>query len=538
MYPRRRAFDRKRTSGDYHYHDNHREISMREIAHYLVHGATGFDRTCAALSAIPWIEPCEHIDGVRHYLDTSHRTLLHQGLVLECDRDPATTRLALRRSRRLHLGAAWSDDIPRSAVDILDADARQFVFAAIRSERLIVIGERAARVAWLEIRDAKDRPVARAVVQQFNDGLHASTPIAVRIYALPGRRTAARDAAERLRSQLPLDETGTPMDPHGIDLASANLPAAVRPRVPAVADSDETGVALRKILTTNFHVITSCEPGIEADLDTEFLHDFRIALRRIRSLFDAFRPLFDTRTAGLLKADLKWLNEISGGRRDLDVFLHQFPELQRTTPRRYADALEQLRDFIVTEREYAQNRLMQEIADERYRVFMADWRSLLEYPRLTGEGYDEPVTAAAAASIWKTYRRIRKQIRAPRSSASIDALHALRKDCKKLRYQIESFRVLFPRRRLNRAVAELKQLQDILGAVCDLSVQQTFLVARREQMLERLTDPTSMAQLLETLLHRYAAAEAKLRRNISTDLERFASKDVARRYRKLFASAT
>jgi len=511
---------------------------MREIAHYLLHGATGFDRTCAALSAIPRVEPREHIDGVRHYLDTPHRTLLHQGLVLECDRDPATTRLALRRSQRLQLGAAWSDDIPRSAVDILDADARQLVFDAIRSERLIAIGERPARVAWLEIHDRKARPVARVVVQQFNDGLHTLPPIALRIYALPGRRSAARDAAEQLRTELPLDETGTPMDLHGIDLASANLPAAVHSHVPAITDTDETGVALRKILTANFHMITRCEPGIEADLDTEFLHDFRIALRRIRSLFDAFRQLFDARTAGLLKADLKWLNEISGGRRDLDVFLHQFPELQRTTPRRYAGALEQLRDFIVTEREHAQNRLMQEIADERYGVFMADWRSLLEHARLSGEGYDEPVTPAAAASIWKTYRRIRKQIRAPRTSVSIDALHALRKDCKKLRYQIESFRVLFPRRRLARAVAELKQLQDILGAVCDLSVQQTFLIARREQMLERLTDATPMAQLLETLLHRYAAAEAKLLRNISNDLKRFASKNVARRYRKLFASAT
>lgn len=511
---------------------------MREIAHHLLPGAAGFDDTCAALRANPLVESGEQVNGVRYYLDTPDRGLLHQGLVLECDRDPATTRLTLRRLQRIHPGGAWSNDIPRSAVDILDADARKYVFDAIGSARLIVIAERPVRVTWMELVDAKARSVARIVVQQFSDRPHEPSPIALRAYALPGRRSAARNGVERFRERLPLDEVSLPIDLRGIDLASADLPAAVRGRIPAITDTDELGIALRHILAANFHVIVQCEHGVEADLDTEFLHDYRIALRRMRSLFDAFKRLFDARTTELLKADLQWLNEITGGRRDLDVFLHQFPALQHSTPRRYAAALEQLRDFIVTERENAQARLVREFAGERYAVFKKDWRSLLEQARFPGEGHDEPVAEAAAASIWRTYRRIRKRIRAPRISDTIDALHALRKDCKKLRYQIESFRILFPHRRLNRAVAELKQLQDILGAVCDLSVQQEFLVARREQMLARLTDPAPMAQLLEALLNRYSAAEAKLRRNISDDLARFASRGVARRYRELFAAVT
>lgn len=511
---------------------------MRKITHQLLPGAAGFDATCAALRANPHVASGEQVNGERYYLDTPERGLLHQGLVLECDRgrDPATTLLTLRRSQRIHPGAAWCDDIPRSAVDILDADARKYVYEAIGSARLIVITERPVRVARLELVDAKTRFVACIIVQQFGDGRHGPAPIAIRFYALPGRRDAARDAVERLFRQQSFDRVGVPVDPRDIDLASADLPPAVYGRVPAIANTDALGTALKTVLAANFYVIDRCEHGVEADLDTEFLHDYRIALRRMRSLFDAFRHLFDARTAGLLKADLKWLNEVSGGRRDLDVFLHQFPALQRSTPGRHAVALEQLRDFIVTERENAQSRLVHEFAGERYAVFKTDWQSVLEHAQFAGEGHDEPVTEAAAASIWRTYRRIRKRIRTPRLSDSIDALHAVRKDCKKLRYQIESFRTLFPHRRLNRAVAELKQLQDILGAVCDLSVQQEFLVARRARMLERLTEPAPMAQLLETLLARYAAAEEELRRNISNDLARFASKDVARRYRKLFTA--
>lgn len=509
---------------------------MREITHQLLPGTAGFDATCAALRANQHVESGEQVNGERYYLDTPERGLLHQGLVLECDRgrDPATTLLTLRRSQRIHPGAAWCDDIPRSAVDILDADARKYVYDAIGSARLIVITERPVRVARLALVDAKTRFVASIIVQQFGDGRCGPSPIAIRFYALPGRR----DAVERLFRHQSFDQVGVPVDPRDIDLASADLPPAVYGRVPAIANTDAIGTALKTVLAANFYVIDRCEHGVEADLDTEFLHDYRIALRRMRSLFDAFRHLFDARTAALLKADLKWLNEISGGRRDLDVFLHDFPALQRSTPARHAAALEQLRDFIVTERENAQARLVREFAGERYAVFKTHWQSLLEQAQFAGEGHDEPASRAAAESIWRTYRRIRKRIRAPRISDSIDALHALRKDCKKLRYQIESFRRLFPHRRLNRAVAELKQLQDILGAVCDLSVQQEFLVARRAQMLARLTDPAPMARLLETLLTRYAAAEKELRRNINGELTRFASRDVAQRYRKLFAAVS
>ncbi len=508
---------------------------MREIAHYLIHGSAGFDDTVMALRALPYVDHQAQIDGTRHYLDTPDRGLLHHDLVLECDQDPVTTRLALRQPKRILLSGAWSGDVPRSAVDILDADARQLVVTAIRSARLVVVDHRRIRVAWLDVSNANGRHVARVVVQQFIDVLHNPAPIALRAYALPGQRTRARKAIAGIRQTLPIEKSPTSIDLRSIDLASANLPAALQCRVPAIAREAEIGIALTRILAANFHVLTSREHGIEADLDTEFLHDFRIALRRMRSLFDAFKPLFDERTADLLKADLKWLNEVSGGRRDLDVFLHQFPELQRTTPHRHAAALVQLRDFIVTERENAQDRLVLELTGARYDVFKADWRALLEQPRLMGTGHDEPVTSAAGASVWTTYRRIRKQIRATGTTGEIEALHALRKDCKKLRYQIESFETLFPRRRLIRAIAELKQLQNMLGTVCDLSVQQAFLIERRDQMLARLTEPKPMAQLLESLLSQYAEAETKLRRNIRTDLDRFGSKGVMRRYRRLFA---
>ncbi|MCL4244402.1 MAG: CHAD domain-containing protein, partial [Candidatus Dadabacteria bacterium] len=51
-------------------------------------------------------------------------------------------------------------------------------------------------------------------------------------------------------------------------------------------------------------------------------------------------------------------------------------------------------------------------------------------------------------------------------------LHALRIECKKLRYYLEFFESLFPGEEAKRAIKQLKSLQDNLGDFNDLHVQQ------------------------------------------------------------------
>ena len=54
--------------------------------------------------------------------------------------------------------------------------------------------------------------------------------------------------------------------------------------------------------------------------------------------------------------------------------------------------------------------------------------------------------------------------------------HELRKTCKKLRYLVEFFRSLFPRREMGRVITALKLLQDNLGEYQDLYVQSTDIL--------------------------------------------------------------
>ena len=54
-------------------------------------------------------------------------------------------------------------------------------------------------------------------------------------------------------------------------------------------------------------------------------------------------------------------------------------------------------------------------------------------------------------------------------------LHKLRIECKKLRYLLEFFSSLFAQKEINYLIKQLKILQDNLGDLNDLSVQQDTL---------------------------------------------------------------
>ena len=56
-------------------------------------------------------------------------------------------------------------------------------------------------------------------------------------------------------------------------------------------------------------------------LDTEFLHDFRVALRRTRSLLGQIRDVFPAAAVEHFSSEFSWIGRLTGPPRDLDVLL-------------------------------------------------------------------------------------------------------------------------------------------------------------------------------------------------------------------------
>ncbi len=513
---------------------------MRQIAHLLLDESLQLGDACAMARSSLDARTEIALTGNRYYLDTPDRHLLHQNQVFECDVENGEVVLALRCAEKLLAGPVRQRTMPASTVEVVDFDLRRRLNGDANSTALIVADNRPVRYELMRVRNEHGKTIAWLYLEQFDPGLSGEhrPPVAVRIVAFRGYFKESRKAVHILRAKLPDYVLPTEGIVAGPDRAFALLPEPLAVQKSRLSRNISIADGVTAILTDNFRVMVTREQGIEADLDIEFLHDFRIALRRIRSIFGAFGAVFAAEIGPLLKPNLRWLNRLTGTRRDLDVYLDHFPEIVHSASPANRTPLQQICEFVATERRLEQDRLVKALNSDRYAKFKRDWSRFLSAPTIAPAAANRGIMKSSGASIWKTYKRIRKQICSPDITHEIDELHTLRKDCKKLRYQIEAFAPIYPKTPLTNAVGELKHLQDILGAVCDNSVQQRFLLRRQSHILQRVRDAERFEKLLDGLLEDYAARERRMLRTIRKNLDRFASKKVTETYRKLFEFRT
>lgn len=229
--------------------------------------------------------------------------------------------------------------------------------------------------------------------------------------------------------------------------------------------------AVRAILSRLLDDLERNEHGTRYDIDPEFLHDYRVAVRRTRSALSVLGHALDPDTARPFVESFRELGRVTGGKRNLDVHLLDFDAhlALLDAPRR--EALAELRTLFEVRRDAAGAELAAYLASRGYRDFKRRYRRFVGAGTGTDPGRDWPLADFAARNIWKAYRKILEHGRAIDDLSPDEALHDLRKRGKKLRYLMEFFQDLYPRREMKPALAELKALQDHLGLFQDQCVQ-------------------------------------------------------------------
>ena len=170
---------------------------------------------------------------------------------------------------------------------------------------------------------------------------------------------------------------------------------------------------------------------------------------------------------------------------------------------------------------------------------MGSWETFLNEPTKDSEpgiNADISIINLAKKRIYKKYRSIVKAGHLILENTEDDMLHALRIECKKLRYLMEFFSSLFNRRKINVLIGQLKKLQDNLGDFNDFCVQEEYLITVAEEL--PAMDPTSqktliaIGSLIKTLDREKEAAKGAFARIFTT----YASPKNKRLFRELFAS--
>ena len=126
------------------------------------------------------------------------------------------------------------------------------------------------------------------------------------------------------------------------------------------------------------------------------------------------------------------------------------------------------------------------------------------------------VAVKSIKKAWKTVIRHGRQV----SEETTDLeLHALRIDCKKLRYLLEFFSSIFPHKSIAPVVRQLKELQDNLGDFVDFSVQLHFLRERLTALppgKEENLLAASMGGLMAILFQKQEEARGRFHKTFET----------------------
>ncbi|MDB9822304.1 CHAD domain-containing protein [Deltaproteobacteria bacterium] len=237
--------------------------------------------------------------------------------------------------------------------------------------------------------------------------------------------------------------------------------------------------AAKVILSFLLQVIRINEANIEKDLDTEFVHDFRVAIRRTRSALGQIQYVFPTKTTDRFKNKFASLGRLSNELRDLDVYLLNEDTYKGKLPPVLRDDINPLFKHLRGKRSKALQRVIKGLKSKQYAKILKDWETFLDKPQqdsARAPNAELPVIDLARKRIYRKYRSVVKAGNLILENTDDKMLHVLRIHCKKLRYLMEFFSSLFPRKKLNILIEQLKILQDNLGDFNDLCVQEEYLL--------------------------------------------------------------
>jgi CHAD domain-containing protein len=416
-----------------------------------------------------------------------------------------------------------SADLPEAPDKLLAEDLRlgplRDVLAPVIDVRaLLPIARVRSRERPLRVLDDEGKTVVRLVVEapaKLSPRLHV---IGVRGYDKDLNRV--RRALDR---KLGLEPASAPVRDEAV-AASGGAPGGIssKPDI-ALRPGERTDRAAAAVLGRLAATIEVNLPGTLADVDTEFLHDLRVAVRRTRSVQRELARAFPPEPLARFRADFRWLQQITGPTRDLDVNLLEFDDFREAVP-----DLEPLHGLLVERRRRERRRMVRSLRSAKAGKILSDWSAFLDgledAPVEDRPDAEKPIQAVAGRRIARVYGRMVKMGSAIDDASPHEALHDLRKKGKELRYLLELFGGVFPADVTKPMVRTLKALQDTLGRFQDREVQadlvrslageisDTRAVMAIGVLAEHLTDEQEAARA--EFAERFAAFAAKPQRRL------------------------
>jgi CHAD domain-containing protein len=279
-----------------------------------------------------------------------------------------------------------------------------------------------------------------------------------------------------------LDALDRPLREAGARPASAGskVARALGGALPPAPKDGRAWHAVASYARAQREAIIRLDSAVRGD-EPEAVHDFRVAVRRLRSTLRTFRPLMPTDPEPV-RAELHWLASELGPVRDLEVVAERLADAVAAEPPELVigPVGERMAERLTGQRERARESALVSLGSDRYFALLDQLDELLDQPPLR-----RPAKREVRRLVRTAVRRAERRLAAigeapPGEAAAMDAeLHQARKSAKRARYAVE---VLLPSagKPTTRLVSRLKGVQDLLGAHQDTVVAREVLKAEAD----------------------------------------------------------
>lgn len=489
---------------------------------------------------------------VRHtWLDTDDWRLHQEGLILEQSEYAADDiRLTVRvGTEREHHDQGLAPIAWPAKIDALPA-------GAIRAQIEGVVGIRALlpttslRTRHQELRVLNDdgKTVVRLTIESSVGVPGHKLADHLSVTAVRGYQDQARRVATRLAAVPGISPSSVSVYERALQAAGRSF-GDDRPEPVPLEASMPASTAVVAVLHGFLSTVQRTLDGVLADLDIEFLHDFRVAVRRARSTLKLAGHVLEPDNAGQLGLDLKWLGDLTSPTRDLDVYLLELPDMSSGLQSAQPGDLAPFLAHLVQRRRAEFRRLGRALRSARFRHALEHWLALgllaePADPRLgspqprSGSADARPLRLAnagelAADRLTHAHRRVVKRGRAIGSESPPEDLHDLRKRSKELRYLLEIFRPLHDPATHRAALKDLKALQEVLGEFQDGEVQGQAVREFAASMMSTRSAPAVTVLAMGELAAQLSATQRHARSEFAARFAAFDSPASRRRFRQL-----
>jgi CHAD domain-containing protein len=394
------------------------------------------------------------------YYDTAQYDLAHAGITL---------RHRVERGKQ-----AWQLKLPlmkdRLEVELVNRETVppamfcDFLFLHVRQRKLLPVAT--LRVWRAGIRVRIDRiPVADVTIDHVSvikDGARIQSFRELEIEKVNGKDDTLPDLERQLRRAGAEDHDGRPKLFRALSLAVPD------PNPPPASDAP-TVDHVRWALRRHGRWIVTHDPGARLGKEPESLHQMRVATRQLRAVLRAAKSLLIPEWADLLRVELRWLGQLLGQVRDLDVQLAYFLKESTLMDARDRRPLTSFIAHLETQRNDAQEVLLNGLKSARYVDLI---RRLQEAP--SDPSADSTMTLRDLAQ--QEFAKLHKTIRQTGHTPNNATIHKIRIRTKRARYAAELAEPAVGKPAA-RFISKARAVQDALGMHQDAIQAETYVRA-------------------------------------------------------------